>query len=136
MRCTSQAINTMLAVEYHSNDDVRIVDLPIPEIGAGELLVQLQACGLCCQRRNGMVYETARSRSILDMNPWASLQPLVKEYSISPLANESSSITMSLVWFATTASEVLFRNAQLFVQHACIPVDWPNIFACQRSMYN
>ena len=37
----------MLAVEYHSNDDVRIVDLPIPEIGAGELLVQLQACGLC-----------------------------------------------------------------------------------------
>jgi L-iditol 2-dehydrogenase len=47
MRCTSQAINTMLAVEYHSNDDVRIVDLPIPTIGPGELLVQLQACGLC-----------------------------------------------------------------------------------------
>jgi L-iditol 2-dehydrogenase len=47
MHCTSQAINTMLAVEYHSNDDVRIVDLPIPEIGTGELLVQLQACGLC-----------------------------------------------------------------------------------------
>jgi L-iditol 2-dehydrogenase len=37
----------MLAVEYHSNDDVRIVDLPIPEISPGELLVQLQACGLC-----------------------------------------------------------------------------------------
>jgi L-iditol 2-dehydrogenase len=37
----------MLAVEYHSNDDVRIVDLPVPEIGPGELLVQLQACGLC-----------------------------------------------------------------------------------------
>jgi len=37
----------MLAVEYHSNDDVHIVDLPIPEIGPGELLVQLQACGLC-----------------------------------------------------------------------------------------
>jgi L-iditol 2-dehydrogenase len=37
----------MLAVEYHSNDDVRIVDLPIPEIGPGELLVQLQACGIC-----------------------------------------------------------------------------------------
>ena len=37
----------MLAVEYHSNYDVRIVDLPIPEIGPGELLVQLQACGLC-----------------------------------------------------------------------------------------
>ncbi len=37
----------MLAVEYHSNDDVRLVDIPIPEIGPGELLVQLQACGLC-----------------------------------------------------------------------------------------
>ena len=37
----------MFAVEYHSNDDVRIVDLPIPEIAPGELLVQLRACGLC-----------------------------------------------------------------------------------------
>src|SRR2546426_6432841 len=37
----------MLAVEYHANDDVRIVELPIPEIGPGELLVQLQACGIC-----------------------------------------------------------------------------------------
>jgi L-iditol 2-dehydrogenase len=37
----------MLAVEYHSNDDVRIVDLPIPEIAPGELLVRLRACGLC-----------------------------------------------------------------------------------------
>jgi L-iditol 2-dehydrogenase len=37
----------MLCVEYHSNNDVRIVDLSIPEIGPGELLVQLQACGLC-----------------------------------------------------------------------------------------
>lgn len=37
----------MLAVEYHSNDDVRIVELPIPEIGPGELLVQLRACGIC-----------------------------------------------------------------------------------------
>src|SRR5712691_4083904 len=37
----------MLAVEYHSNEDVRIVELPVPQIGPGELLVQLQACGLC-----------------------------------------------------------------------------------------
>lgn len=37
----------MLAVEYHANDDVRVVDLPIPEIGPGELLVRMQACGLC-----------------------------------------------------------------------------------------
>jgi len=37
----------MLAVEYYSNEDVRIVELPVPQIGAGELLVQMQACGLC-----------------------------------------------------------------------------------------
>ena len=37
----------MLAVEYHANYDVRIVELPVPEIGVGELLVRLRACGLC-----------------------------------------------------------------------------------------
>jgi L-iditol 2-dehydrogenase len=37
----------MLAVEYHSNEDVRVVELPVPEIGRGELLVRLRACGLC-----------------------------------------------------------------------------------------
>ncbi len=37
----------MRVVEYHTNDDIRIVDLPVPEIGPGELLVQLRACGIC-----------------------------------------------------------------------------------------
>ena len=37
----------MLAVEYHSNEDVRVVEMPVPQIGPGELLVQMQACGLC-----------------------------------------------------------------------------------------
>jgi L-iditol 2-dehydrogenase len=37
----------MRVVEYHSNSDIRIVEQPIPEIGPGELLVQLRACGLC-----------------------------------------------------------------------------------------
>jgi L-iditol 2-dehydrogenase len=37
----------MRAVEYYANDDVRVVDLPIPEIGPGEALLQLQACGIC-----------------------------------------------------------------------------------------
>ncbi|HTK11793.1 MAG TPA: zinc-dependent dehydrogenase [Ktedonobacteraceae bacterium] len=37
----------MRVVEYHANDDVRIVDLPMPEIGPGELLVELRACGIC-----------------------------------------------------------------------------------------
>ncbi len=37
----------MRAVEYHANDDVRLVELPVPEPGPGELLIQLRACGIC-----------------------------------------------------------------------------------------
>ncbi len=36
----------MRVVEYHTNTDIRIVDLPSPEIGPGELLVKLHACGI------------------------------------------------------------------------------------------
>lgn len=37
----------MRAVQYYANDDVRLIELPRPEIGPGELLVKLQACGIC-----------------------------------------------------------------------------------------
>lgn len=37
----------MRVVEYHTNDDIRIVELPTPEIGPGELLIKMQACGIC-----------------------------------------------------------------------------------------
>jgi L-iditol 2-dehydrogenase len=37
----------MRVVEYHANDDVRLVEMPVPEIGPGEVLVQLRACGIC-----------------------------------------------------------------------------------------
>nr|BBH91346.1 sorbitol dehydrogenase [Thermosporothrix sp. COM3] len=37
----------MYTVEYHANDDVRLVEKPVPEIGPGEVLVQLKACGIC-----------------------------------------------------------------------------------------
>ncbi len=37
----------MRAVQYYANDDIRLVDLPIPEIGPGELLLRLHACGIC-----------------------------------------------------------------------------------------
>jgi len=37
----------MRVVEYHANDDVRVVEMPVPEIGPGELLIQLRACGIC-----------------------------------------------------------------------------------------
>lgn len=32
---------------YHRNDDVRLVELPVPKIGPGELLVKVTASGIC-----------------------------------------------------------------------------------------
>lgn len=37
----------MLVVEYHANNDIRLVERPMPQIGPGELLVHLRACGIC-----------------------------------------------------------------------------------------
>jgi len=37
----------MKAIQYYSNDDVRVVDLPRPSAGPGELLVRVAACGVC-----------------------------------------------------------------------------------------
>jgi len=32
---------------YYSNRDVRLEEMPVPKIGAGELLVRVHACGIC-----------------------------------------------------------------------------------------
>lgn len=32
---------------YYRNDDIRIVEMPIPRIGEGELLLKVMACGIC-----------------------------------------------------------------------------------------
>lgn len=37
----------MRAAMYYANDDVRIVDLPRPRIGPGEILVKVRASGIC-----------------------------------------------------------------------------------------
>ena len=37
----------MKAIQYYSNDDVRVVELPRPSAGPGELLVRVAACGVC-----------------------------------------------------------------------------------------
>ncbi|MCD6575169.1 alcohol dehydrogenase catalytic domain-containing protein [Candidatus Aerophobetes bacterium] len=37
----------MKVAEYHSNEDVRIVDMPVPEVGEGEILVKTKVCGIC-----------------------------------------------------------------------------------------
>ena len=37
----------MKAVVYHGKDDLRVEDVPIPEPGPGEMLVRVDACGIC-----------------------------------------------------------------------------------------
>jgi L-iditol 2-dehydrogenase len=37
----------MRAAMYYANDDVRIVDLPTPKIGPGEILVKVRSSGIC-----------------------------------------------------------------------------------------
>ncbi len=37
----------MLAAVYRGRDDVRLETVPIPEIGPGELLIQVHTCGIC-----------------------------------------------------------------------------------------
>jgi L-iditol 2-dehydrogenase len=38
---------TMKVAVYYRNNDVRLEERPVPEIGSGELLVRVEACGLC-----------------------------------------------------------------------------------------
>jgi L-iditol 2-dehydrogenase len=45
---SKQAIpSTMLAAVYHGMNDVRLETVPVPKIGAGELLVKVHTCGIC-----------------------------------------------------------------------------------------
>ncbi|HLX76294.1 MAG TPA: alcohol dehydrogenase catalytic domain-containing protein, partial [Terriglobales bacterium] len=38
---------TMRAAVYHGREDVRLETVPVPEIGAGELLIRVHTCGIC-----------------------------------------------------------------------------------------
>jgi L-iditol 2-dehydrogenase len=37
----------MRVARWYSNQDVRIEEIPVPQIGPGELLVRVEACGIC-----------------------------------------------------------------------------------------
>lgn len=39
--------STMKALVYHGVNDVRLEEVPVPKIGAGELLVRVHSCGIC-----------------------------------------------------------------------------------------
>ena len=38
---------TMRAAVYRGVNDVRVETIPVPEIGTGEVLVKIHACGIC-----------------------------------------------------------------------------------------
>jgi L-iditol 2-dehydrogenase len=37
----------MRVLMYYNNKDVRVEEMPVPKIGAGELLVKVHASGIC-----------------------------------------------------------------------------------------
>src|SRR5579859_3103228 len=37
----------MHAAVYHGKNDVRLENVPVPEIGPGELLLRVHSCGIC-----------------------------------------------------------------------------------------
>ena len=37
----------MKAAVYYDRDDIRVEEVPVPEIGEGEILLKVYACGLC-----------------------------------------------------------------------------------------
>ncbi len=37
----------MMAAVYRGKDDVRLEEVPVPQIGAGELLIRVHTCGIC-----------------------------------------------------------------------------------------
>ena len=39
--------STMLAAVYRGRNDVRLEEVPVPEIGRGEILVRVHTCGIC-----------------------------------------------------------------------------------------
>src|SRR5438128_12567806 len=38
---------SMHAAVYHGKDDVRVETIPVPKIGAGEVLIRVHTCGIC-----------------------------------------------------------------------------------------
>src|SRR6201996_5710616 len=40
-------LTTMQAAVYHGVNDVRLESVPVPQIGAGEILVRVHTCGIC-----------------------------------------------------------------------------------------
>lgn len=53
-------MSTMRAARYHGQRDIRVEEIPIPQPGPGECLVEIEWCGICGSDLHeytaGMVY--------------------------------------------------------------------------------
>ena len=65
-------------------------DVPVPEIGADEVLIRVKACGICGSDVHGMDGSTGRRipPSSWDMKPQASLSASVRALPSGRLASE------------------------------------------------
>jgi L-iditol 2-dehydrogenase len=55
---------TMSALYYPAHDELRLEDLPIPKYAENEVLVKVEACGIC-----GSEIETFKSQSMRRVPP-------------------------------------------------------------------
>ena len=57
LRCTIASMNALLLEDYNR---LKLVDMPVPEIGADDVLIRVCACGICGSDVHGMDGSTGR----------------------------------------------------------------------------
>ena len=55
----------MKAALYYGPDDIRLEDVAVPEIGAGEVLIKIKACGLCGTDLHKILQKTVPAGTVL-----------------------------------------------------------------------
>jgi len=99
---------TMLAAVYRGVNDVRLETVPVPEIGAGELLVRVHSCGVCGTDLKKIA--TGSHSSGMKLRAW--WRRWERECGSSKPANGWSCFITFHVASVTTADTRPSRNAQ------------------------
>ena len=108
----------MKVAKLYSFNDIRIEDIPIPEIGMSDALIKTKACGIC----SGDVmpwYIEKKAPLVLGHEPAGEIVELGKELNNSSLVTRhcpksaigSLCITMHRAWNADIAGGVIMFNA-------------------------
>ena len=74
-RETRRIPSTMRAAVYRGLNDVRLEEVPVPEIGAGEILVRVHTCGICGTdlKKISSGYIPLRGFSVTRLQAWSRL---------------------------------------------------------------